>query len=257
MRITVILGADGAPFAHDLTSHLEPGDELVVIAPTMLDRWATGLKVCPDLDALLVARASSVTHEVADELIAIGYAPAWQRPSDAVVAAQLVRTDLLGAGYSLTEATSAIAARRDLGFTLLPASDDRAELHAVVESPEGQRAIHLSEVIADPSAHEVKELVLVAETWSVSDAVRAAIGTSDVLVLGPSSRTLAIDPVLRAPGLRESIDDDLPVLIVEHNETAPPTLVQIAGMREPDPGRAEPVTADAATVAIAARAVVR
>ncbi|MGA8988521.1 2-phospho-L-lactate transferase CofD family protein [Aeromicrobium sp.] len=257
MRITVIVGGEGAPFAHDLVGHLEPGDELVLVTPTMLDRWATGLKVCPDVDALLVAGTAHATHEVADEPIAIGYLPAWQRSSDAVVAAQLVRTDLLGAGYTLTESTSAIAARRDLGFTVLPATDDRAELHAVVDSPEGQRAIHLAEVLADPSAHEVKELVLVAETWSVSDAVRAVIGSSDVLVLGPSSRTLTIDPVLRVPGLRDAIRADLPVLVVDHAETAPHDLVRVAGQREDDPGDAAGVVADAATVVMRAREIIR
>ena len=35
MRITVIVGADGAPFVHELAGRLEPGDELTVVAPTV------------------------------------------------------------------------------------------------------------------------------------------------------------------------------------------------------------------------------
>ena len=255
MRITAILGADGAPFAHDLAGRLDPEDELVVVVPMMRDRWAVGLKVCPDLDALLAVPGVAPTHAVAEELIAIGYSPAWQRQSDADVAGQLIRTELLGAGYTLTEAAAATAARRDIGFTVLPASDDRAELHVVVSSADGPRAIHVAEVIADPAAHEVQDLVLVAETWSVSDAVRAAIGSSDVVVLGPSSRTLAIDPVLRAPGLLDALADDVPVLVVEHEDTAPPELIRVAGLREPDPGRPEPVPADAGAVLERARKI--
>lgn len=256
MRITVILGADGAPFAHDLAGRLEPGDELVVITPTMRDRWATGLKVCPDLDALLAVPGAAQTHAVADELNAIGYSPSWQRPSDADVAGQLIRTELLGAGYTLTEATTAAAARRDLRFTVLPASDDRAELHVVVPAAEGVRAVHIAEILADPDAYEMQDLVLVAETWSVSAAVRAAIGSSDVVVLGPTSRTLAIDPVLRAPGMLDAFRDDVPVLVVEHEDTAPAELVRVAGLREADPGRPEPVPADAGVVLDRARKVV-
>ncbi len=256
MRITVIIGADGAPFVHDLAGRLEPGDELVAVAPTMRDRWAAGLKVCPDLDALLAVPGVATTHAVADELIAIGYSPAWQRPSDADVAGQLIRTELLGAGYTLTEATTAAAARRGTGFTLLPASDDRAELHVVVPAAEGVRAVHVAEVLADPGSHDIQDLVLVAETWSASPDVRAAIEASDVVVLGPSSRTLAIDPVLRAPGMLEAFRDDVPVLVVEHEDPAPAELVRIAGLREADPGRPEPVPADAATVLDRARKVV-
>ena len=256
MRITLIIGADGAPFAHDLAERLEPEDELVAVVPTMRDRWATGLKVCPDLDALLAAPGTADSHVVSDELIAIGYSPAWQRPSDADIAGQLIRTELLGAGYTLTEATTAAAARRDIGFTLLPASDDRAELHVVVPAAEGLRAVHVAEVLADPAAHDIQDLVLVAETWSASAAVRAAIAASDVVVLGPSSRTLAIDPVLRAPGMLESFHDDVPVLVVEHEDSAPAELVRVAGLRETDPGRPEPVVADAGAVLDLARKVV-
>jgi hypothetical protein len=43
MRITVIIGADGAPFVHGLAGRLDPEDELVAVVPTMRDRWATGL----------------------------------------------------------------------------------------------------------------------------------------------------------------------------------------------------------------------
>ncbi|MEV7395648.1 2-phospho-L-lactate transferase CofD family protein [Aeromicrobium sp. NPDC092404] len=256
MRITVILGADGAPFMHDLVGLLEPEDELVVVVPTMRDRWTTGLKACPDLDALLAAPGATYTHAVADELIGIGYSPAWQRPTDADVAGQLIRTELLAAGYSLTDATAATAKRRDLGFTVLPVSDDRAELHVVVPAADGARAVHVSEVLADPDAHDVQDLVLVAETWSASEAARTAIASADVVVLGPSSRTLAIDPVLRAPSLRESFRSDHPVLVVEHDDPAPAELVRVAGLREPDPGRAEPVPADAGAVLDRARKVV-
>ena len=255
MRITVILGADGASFAHDLAGRLAPGDELIVVVPTLRDRWATGLKVCPDLDALLASPAAVPSHAVADELIAIGYSPAWQRPSDADIAGQLIRTELLGAGYTLTEATTATAARRDIGFTVLPASNDRAELHVVVPDGEGVRAVHVAEVLADPEAYEMQDLVLVAETWSISDAVRAAMESSDVVVLGPSSRTLAIDPVLRAPGMLDAISADLPVLVVEHEDPAPPELVRVAGLREADPGRPEPAPADAGAVLERARKV--
>ncbi|MET0931064.1 MAG: 2-phospho-L-lactate transferase CofD family protein [Aeromicrobium sp.] len=251
MRITLITGADGAPFAHDLATALDPGDELTVIAPTGRDHWSAWLKACPDLDALLAPREVPPTYAVADQLASIDYA--WQRTSDQIVATRLVRTELLGTGFSLTEATLAAAARADVGFRLLPVSDDRAELHVVV-GPD-PHAIHIGDYLADPAAHEPTETLLVAEAWSASETVLGALGTTDVLILGPSSRTLAIDPVLRAPGVLDAIAETLPVLVVEHCDDAPDALVRVAGLREPDPGQPSPVAADAATVADRARTV--
>lgn len=254
MRITLIVGADAAPFALDLAALLEPADELTVIAPTVRDRWATGLKICPDLDALLdCATAIHPTFAVADELAAIGYSPAWHRPSDRDIATQLIRTELLGAGYSLTDATAAMAARRGLTFRLLPMSDDRAELHVVLTEPNGPRAIHVAQYLAATDNLAADDVVLVAETWSVTKEVSDQLAASDVLVLGPSSRTLVIDPVLRTPALLESLGAETPVLVVEHVDSAPPTLMRAAGLGQADPATAEHVPADAAAVLRRAR----
>lgn len=254
MRITLITGADGAPFTRDLAAALDPGDELTVIAPTVGDHWSAWLKACPDLDALLDPPGIAATYAVADQLGAIGYSPVWQRTSDQRVATRLVRTELLGTGYSLTDASVAAATRAGVGYRLLPVSDDRAELHVVV-GPE-PHAIHIGEYLHDPAAHEPTETVLVAEAWSVSETVLAALATTDVLVLGPSSRTVSIDPVLRAPGFLDAVPHDLPVLVVEHADTAPEALVRVAGLREADPGAAQAVPADPATVIARAREVV-
>lgn len=255
MRITLITGADGASFAHALANQLEPSDELTVVAPTVSDHWSTWLKACPDLDALLDPPGTRHTFEVADQLQTIGYSPAWQRTSDQHVATRLVRTELLGTGYSLTDASIAAASRAGLGYRLLPVSDDRAELRVVVGAE--PHAIHVREYLHDPDAEEPSETVLVAEAWSVSETVLAALATTDVLVLGPSSRTLSIDTVLRVPGFLDAVPDDLPVLVVEHSDTAPEALVRVAGLREADPGAAQSVPADPAAVTARARQVAR
>ena len=252
MRITLISGADGASFVHELAAAVGPGDELTVVAPIVRDHWSAWLKACPDLDALLTPPGVAPTFGVADQLRSIDYSPAWQRASDQVVATRLVRTELIGTGYSLSQATLAAASRAGLGYRLLPMSDDRAELHVVV-GDEQPRAVHVEEYLADPSAHVPSETVLVAEAWTVSSAVADELRDSDVVVLGPSSRTLAIDPVLRTPGLLDALGAQVPVLVVEHADTAPPALVTAAGLRESDPGRAHPVPADAPAVAARAK----
>jgi hypothetical protein len=53
----------------------------------------------------------------------------------------------------------------------------------------------------------------------------------------------------------EAFRDDQPVLVVEHDDTAPAELVRVAGLQEADPGRAEVVPADAGAVLDRARKV--
>lgn len=258
MRITIVTGADGAPFVHDLAALIAADDELVVVVPIIRDQWVTGLKVCPDLDTLLDSTflgGDGETHAVADGLSAVGYSPGWHRPTDAEITSQLIRTELLNTGYSLTEATIAIGTRRGLGFTLLPMSDDRAELHAVVAEPDGARAIHITEYLASPDDHELQEVVLVAGPWSVAAEAAQRLAWTDVLVLGPSGRALAVDPVLRTPGLLDALDPSVPVLVVDHADDAPAELIRVSGLGQPDPGVPQAVPADAATVLERARKV--
>lgn len=253
MRITIVTGADGAPFVHDLAARLAPEDVLTVIAPTVRDHWSAWLKASPDLDALLLAPGTPATYAVADQLRTIEYSPEWQRTSDQTVATRLVRTELIGSGFSLTEATLAAATRGGLPYGLLPVSEERAELHVVVgDEP---RAIHVEEYLADPAGHTPSETVLVAETLSVSATVTTTLQQTDVLVLGPSSRTLAIDPVLRTPGFLDLVPADLPVLVVEHDDSAPADLVRVAGLRQDDPGSPQRLAADPAAVLELARKV--
>lgn len=254
MRILLVVGADGAPFARELGGLVGSDDELTVVAPTVLGHVSAGLQASPDLDGLLTPPATP-TYAVADALESVGYTPRWQRASDQAVAARLVRTELLATGTSLTDATIAASIRAALPYRLLPVCDDRAEFRIVVGTDE-PRAIPVGEYLHDPTAHEPTQLLLVADQISVSPAASQALRDADVLVLGPSSRTLAIDPVLRTPGFLSLVGDDLPVLVVDHDDPAPVDLARAAGLPERDPGMAELVPDDAGAVLDRARKVV-
>lgn len=252
MRITIVTGADGASFVHALAGQLDPDDELAVIAPTVRGHVSAGLQASPDLDGLL-SSTTTQTYAVADALDAVEFTPAWQRATDQAIAARLVRTQLLATGASLTDTTIATAVRAALPYRLLPVCEERAEFR-IVHGTDNPRAIHIDEYLTAPSTYEATQLLLVADQISVSPAVSETLDATDVLVLGPSSRTLAIDPVLRTPGFLELIGDELPVLVVEHEDTTPAELVRVAGVRQPDPGRARSVPKSAQTVVQIARA---
>lgn len=229
MHLTLIGGAESAGFARDLFGLLEAGDELSIVFNTARDMWAHGLKRSPDADALLTAldkdapRAPSFA--VADDIAGLGIEPSWIRPSDQDIALQLVRTELMNAGFSLTEVTAALAARRGIGARLLPMTDDRVEQHVVLAGPAGNRAIHVEEFLARHADQAAKDLVLVAEDWKASSEALEAIETADVIIFGPASLSLTLMSLLRTPGLVEAIAASAaPVVDVRTTDTAPESL---------------------------------
>jgi LPPG:FO 2-phospho-L-lactate transferase len=208
MRIVFLTDGDGTDLAHGLAALLSGDDTLDVVVPVTRDHWTHGLKCCPDVDAFLTLPRDDIaapTFTVADELAAVGFSPSWVRPSDTEIARQIQRTELLQAGYTLGAATTAMAARVSLPFGLLPASDDRAELHVVVEEPDGRRAVHVAEYLAEPQAHQAVEATIVTASWEVSAAVREVVGNADVILVGPSSPVLDLDPLLATPGLGDAM----------------------------------------------------
>ena len=130
-RITVLSGGvGGARFLqgllHGIREHLlpgvEPDAEVTVIANTGDDWWVHGLKICPDLDTVMYTLGDGIDHErgwgrrdetwhAKDELASYGVEPTWFGLGDRDLATHLVRTQMLDAGYSLSEVTEALCRR--------------------------------------------------------------------------------------------------------------------------------------------------
>ena len=123
MRITALSGGiGGARFLRGLLRVLAPGDEVVVIGNTADDIWLFGLKVCPDLDTVMYTLGSGIDDErgwgrrdetwhAKEELAAYGVEPTWFGLGDRDLATHVVRTQMLQAGYSLTDVTTALCDR--------------------------------------------------------------------------------------------------------------------------------------------------
>lgn len=234
MHLTLLGGAESAEFARDLAALLDADDQLTVVFNTSRDMWAHGLKRSPDADAFLTTLAPSAlppaSFTVADEIARLGMGPAWLTPSDQEIALSLVRTELLHAGFTLTEVMTALAVRRGIGPALLPMSDDRVEQHVVTDGPEGSRAIHVEEFLAGPTDRPANDLVLVADEWKASKEAAAAIEAADIIILGPASLSLTLMPLFRTPGLVEAIAaSGAPVVDVHVVDGAPAPLAALAG----------------------------
>ena len=115
-----------------------------------------GLRICPDLDSVMYTLAGAVDTErgwgregeswrIMDELAEYGAEPTWFSLGDLDIATHLVRTQMLAAGYPLSDVTAALCQRWQTGVRLLPMTDERCETHVVIAEDGGRRAIHFQE----------------------------------------------------------------------------------------------------------------
>ncbi|HWJ65970.1 MAG TPA: 2-phospho-L-lactate transferase [Nocardioides sp.] len=233
--ITVLSGGmGGAKFLqgllHGIASGTLPGvaadARVSVIANTADDWWVHGLKVCPDLDTVMYTLGDGIdpgrgwgrreeTWSAKEELAAYGVEPTWFGLGDRDIATHLVRTQLLEAGYPLSDVTAALC-RRWLtpaygdAVTLLPMTDDRVETHVAVadpEAPSGRRVVHFQEYWVRMRAEVPAETVVFVglDQSTPAPGVVDAIAGSDVVFLPPSNPVVSVGTILGVPGVREAL----------------------------------------------------
>jgi LPPG:FO 2-phospho-L-lactate transferase len=194
---------------------------VTVVANTADDIWVHGLKVCPDLDTVMYTLGGGIDAErgwgrqdeswrVKEELAAYGVEPTWFGLGDRDVATHLVRTQMLEAGYPLSQVTEALCRRWRPGVRLLPMSDDRVETHVVVDdehAPSGQRAVHFQEYwIRMRAAVPARAVVAVGiERSSPAPGVLEALVEADVVLVPPSNPVVSVGTILGVPGLRDAL----------------------------------------------------
>ena len=220
-------GIGGARFLRGLLA-VAPDAEVTVIGNTADDITLFGLRICPDLDTLMYTLDGAIheqqgwgrdheTYVVKSELAAYGAGPDWFGLGDRDLATHIVRTQMLDAGYPLSEVTYALCTRwglADRGVRLLPMTDDRVETHVVIESEgaEGgppRRAVHFQEywvrLRAEPVAHEV--VLVGADAARPGPGVIEALAAADLVLLPPSNPVVSIGTILAVPGIRDALRD--------------------------------------------------
>ncbi|ADU06739.1 MULTISPECIES: 2-phospho-L-lactate transferase [Micromonospora] len=220
MRIVVLTGGiGGARFLLGVRAYArEVGAEVTAVVNVGDDLLLHGLKVCPDLDSVLYTLGGGADPErgwgragetwtVKNELAAYGAEPSWFGLGDKDVATHLVRTQMINAGYPLSQVTEALAARWQPGVRLLPATDDRLETHAVVTDEQGRRAIHFQEWwVRYRAGVPTDRFVFVgADAAKPAPGVVEAIAAADVVLIAPSNPVVSIAPVLAVPGLHDAV----------------------------------------------------
>jgi LPPG:FO 2-phospho-L-lactate transferase len=202
------------PSPHELTAVVNVGD----------DAWMFGVRICPDLDTCMYTLGGGIdpergwghrgeTWHAKEELAAYGVQPDWFGLGDRDLATHLVRSQMLRAGYPLSQVTEALCARWSPGARLLPASDDRSETHVVItdpgpgESAGEKRAIHFQEwwvrYRAQVPTHSFA--FVGADTASAAPGVVESIETADVVLIAPSNPVVSIGSILNIAGIRGAL----------------------------------------------------
>lgn len=199
---------------HELTAIVNVGD----------DAWMYGVRICPDLDTCMYTLGGGIdpergwghrneTWHAKEELAAYGVQPDWFGLGDRDLATHLVRSQMLRAGYPLSQVTEALCKRWAPGARLLPASDDRCETHVVITDPgpsehEGERrAIHFQEwwvrYRAQVPSHSFAYVG--AEQATAAPGVAEAIAEADAVLLAPSNPVVSIGSILQIGGIRGAL----------------------------------------------------
>lgn len=223
MRITVLSGGiGGARFLTGLAAVTDPDhDRITVVGNTADDIWLFGLKVCPDLDTVMYTLGGGISAErgwgrddetwnAKEELAAYGVQPTWFGLGDRDLATHIVRTQMLHAGYTLSQVTEALCARWKPGVRLLPMTDDRVETHVVIDDEDGsgRRAVHFQEYwvrLQGPVAYDV--VPIGAPDATPAPGVVEATMEADLVILPPSNPVVSIGTILAVPGLAAAVRD--------------------------------------------------
>jgi LPPG:FO 2-phospho-L-lactate transferase len=234
-KLTVLSGGmGGARFLqgllHGITTGTLPGvdvdAEVTVVANTADDWWIHGLKVCPDLDTVMYTLGDGIdlergwgrrdeTWSAKEELAAYGVEPTWFGLGDRDIATHLVRTQLIDAGYPLSQVTEALCKRWltpvwGERVRLVPMTDDRVETHVAVadpESPSGRRVVHFQEYWVRLKAETPAQTVVVVglDDSSPAPGVLDALAGADLVLLPPSNPVVSVGTILGVPGVRDAL----------------------------------------------------
>jgi LPPG:FO 2-phospho-L-lactate transferase len=220
MRIVVLTGGiGGAKFLVGVRAHARAiGADVTAVVNVGDDVRMHGLQICPDLDSVMYTLGGAHDPErgwgrvgeswvVKEELAAYGVEPSWFGLGDKDTATHLVRTQMLAAGFPLSQVTAALCERWQPGMTLLPATDDRLETHVVVDVEGERKAIHFQEwwVRYRGNVPTHRFVFVGADAAKPAPGVVDAITAADVVLLAPSNPVVSIAPIIAVDQIRDAL----------------------------------------------------
>jgi LPPG:FO 2-phospho-L-lactate transferase len=204
--LTVLSGGTGTP---KLLWGFKDSENTAVVVNTAEDIWVSNNKVTPDIDSVLYTLADMIdedrwwgirgdtfaTHEA---LKAVGLFEELMI-GDKDRATHILRTELLGNGSTLAEATLELCDVFQINTHVLPMSEE--DVTSVVETAQGD--MHFQDFWitfhGEPEVKDVKLLGALKPAQEVMDV----LNISENIVIGPSNPITSIGPILALEGVRD------------------------------------------------------
>lgn len=233
MKTTVLVGGVGGARFLDGVRHLlgrtpfpaadtvDPGaNSVTAVVNVGDDAWMHGVRICPDLDTCMYTLGGGIDTDrgwgrrdeswnAKEELVAYGADPDWFGLGDRDLATHLIRTQMLDAGYRLSDVTEALCKRWQPGVRLLPVTDDRHETHVVVDRPgdDARVAVHFQEWWVRHRAkiptHGFAQVG--SENATPAPGVLEAIAEADIVLIAPSNPVVSVGAIISVPGIRAAL----------------------------------------------------
>lgn len=208
--VAVLCGGFGA--ARFVPALAGVASELCCIVNTADDLDHLGVHISPDVDSVCYALAGRFDEDrgwglVGDTFRCVDaldrHGQGWFRIGDEDLGFSLLRTARLRRGLTLSEATRRLTGDLGVDDHVLPMSDDpfRTIVHTDAGTLEFQE--YLVRHRAQPRVHGVEYRGL--EWASPAPGVLSTLRTADVVLIAPSSPVASITPILRLPGVLDTL----------------------------------------------------
>lgn len=211
--IAVLAGGVGAARFLEGLVQVVPPETIVAIVNTGDDMAFHGLHVSPDIDIVMYTLAGIVdpsqgwgirddTTYALSMLATLG-ADTWFKLGDRDLAVHIRRTELLRAGWTLSQVTDAFRRALNVGVRLLPMSDDPVATE--IATPAGW--LHFQQYLVQRRARdEALGIRFVGvEQARPAPGVLEALRAAEVIVIAPSNPVVSIGTILAVPGVRDAI----------------------------------------------------
>jgi LPPG:FO 2-phospho-L-lactate transferase len=212
--ICVLAGGVGAArMLAGLVQVVPPGD-ITVVGNVGDDLVLHGLHISPDLDTVTYTLADQVDPErgwglrdetwQAMDMVGRYGGVDWFNLGDRDLGTHLYRTHRLSEGASLSDVTAEIATAWQLGFRLLPVTDDPLRTRVTLA---GGDEVSFQEYFVklrhDVAVHSIR--FVGAEEATPAPGVLEAILEAEAVVVAPSNPLVSIGPLLAVPGVEDAI----------------------------------------------------
>jgi len=214
VNVTVLSGGvGGARFLRGVVAVVDPGN-VSIVGNVADDIEVLGLRVSPDLDSILYTLTgrsdeergwgrADETWQALESVAELG-GESWFRLGDRDIGLHLVRTELLRAGSTLSEATERIARALGLEPALLPATNE--PVRTFVETPAGTFPFQ-TWFVARGHRDEVDAVHYAgAPDAHAAPRVLDAIESADAILFAPSNPYVSIGPILAVDEIRAAIE---------------------------------------------------